>query len=86
MHTVIVTAVGLGLLGLFVLAGRIVGGASGAAAGALAFLPVWFVGAGINMYIGVKHAGYGIAEEIPIFLIVFVIPAAAALLAWMKLR
>jgi hypothetical protein len=44
------------------------------------FLILWAVGAALNMYIGVAHAGYSIAEEAPIFLIIFGIPAALALL------
>jgi hypothetical protein len=41
------------------------------------------VGAGINMYIGVARAGYSVAEEAPIFPLVFAVPATvAALLAW----
>ena len=86
MHTVIVLAVGVGLLGLCALAGRALGGPSGAATGALVFLPLWFIGAGINMYIGVKRAGYSVADEAPILLVVFAIPAAAALILWWKVH
>ena len=38
------------------------------------------------MYLGVKRAGYSASEELPIFLVVFGVPAAAALLAWWKVR
>ena len=86
MHTFIVMAIGFGVLGLCALVGRLFGGASGPATAVLVFLPLWLVGAGINMYIGVKRAGYSVAAETPIFLIVFTIPAAAALYAWFKLR
>jgi hypothetical protein len=35
------------------------------------------------MWIGVAKAGYSVAEEAPIFLLVFAVPAAAAVLvAW----
>ena len=44
--------------------------------GALAFLPLWFIGAGVNMWIGVTRAGYPISAELPIFLLVFGVPAA----------
>jgi hypothetical protein len=50
------------------------------AAAARWFIPIWLVAAGINMYIGVAKAGYTVAEEAPIFLLVFAIPAAVALL------
>lgn len=86
MHTVFVVAVGFALLGLCAAAGRVFGGTSGIANAALIFLPLWLIGAGINMYIGVKRAGYSVAEEAPIFVVVFAIPAAAALFAWWKLR
>jgi hypothetical protein len=52
---------------------------------ALVFLPLWSIGAGINMWIGVTRAGYSVADEAPIFLIVFGVPAAIALLVWWKL-
>jgi hypothetical protein len=86
MHTIIVLAVGFALLGLCAFAGRAVGGTHGMAIGALVFLPLWLVGAGINMYIGVTRAGYTVADEAPIFLVVFAIPAAAALVAWWTVR
>jgi hypothetical protein len=47
------------------------------------FIPLWLAGAGINMWIGVSRAGYSWADEAPVFLVVFGLPAAvAALLAW----
>jgi len=38
------------------------------------------------MYIGVKRAGYSVADEAPVFLVVFAVPAALALLLWWKVR
>lgn len=86
MHTVIVVAAGFVLLAACAVAGRLLGGASGIATAALVFLPVWFIGAGINMYVGVRRAGYTVAEEAPIFLLVFAIPAAVACFTWWRLR
>lgn len=85
MHTVIVIAIGFLVLGLCLLLGQTLGGAPGTARGALCFVPVWFFGAAINMYIGVKGAGYPVSEETPVFLVVFAIPAAVAILAWWRL-
>jgi hypothetical protein len=48
----------------------------------LVFIGLWLIGAGINMWLGVARAGYSVAEEIPYFLIVFLIPAAVAALIW----
>jgi len=86
MHTVIVLAIGFVLLAVCLFAGHSLGAASGLAAGALIFLPLWLIGAAINLYLGVKTAGYSVREEMPIFLLVFAIPAVVALLAWWKLR
>jgi hypothetical protein len=86
MHTIIVIALGFGLLAVCALLGRVLGGVSGIATAALVFLPLWFVGAGINLYIGVTHAGYTVAEEAPIFALVFALPALVAALLWWKLR
>lgn len=85
-HTLKVIAGGLLLLGLCLLAGRFFLTGEPAAAMATAarwFIAVWLLGAGINMWIGVARAGYSVAEEAPIFLLVFAVPAAvAALVAW----
>jgi len=86
MHTVIVLAIGFGLLAACLIAGHVFGASAGLGTGALVFLPLWLTGAGINLYLGVKTAGYTVREELPIFLLVFAIPAIAALLAWWKLR
>ena len=86
MHTILVIALGFGLLVLCALAGRMFGGASGSATAVLVFLPLWLVGAGINMYVGVKRAGYSVVEEAPIFLLVFGVPAAVALFVWARRR
>jgi len=82
MHTIIVLAIGFGILGVCALAGYLLGGTSAIATAALAFLPLWLVGTGINMYLGMKQAGYSVAEEAPMFLLVFGVPAVAALIAW----
>jgi hypothetical protein len=66
--------------------GHALGGTAGAARFALYFLPVWLLGAAANLLIGVKSAGYSAADEFPVLLIVFTVPAAAAVLAWWKLH
>ena len=86
MHTAIVIAGGFVLLAVCIFGGNVSGGAVGLARGALVFLPLWLIGAGVNLYLGVKTAGYTVREEAPIFLVVFGIPAVVALLAWWKLR
>jgi hypothetical protein len=86
VHTAIVIGIGFALLGACALVGRFLGGSNGLPGALLIFLPLWFIGAGINTYIGVKRAGYSVSDEAPIFLIVFAIPAAIALGLWWKLR
>lgn len=86
MHTIMVVTAGFGLLGLCALLGRTLGGSAGLATATLVFLPLWLIAAGINLYVGVTKAGYTVADELPIFLLVFSIPAAAALFTWWRLR
>jgi len=43
-----------------------------------AFVAIWFVAAAANMWIGVSQAGYSLQEELPIFLLIFLLPAAVA--------
>jgi hypothetical protein len=46
----------------------------------IAYVALWFIIAGVNMWVGVSRAGYSVAEELPIFLLIFGVPAAVALL------
>ena len=82
MHTIKVLAGGFVLLGAFVLIGRSLGNGSKAA---LYFLPVWLAAAALNLWFGVAKAGYSVRDEAPIFLLIFAIPSALALLLWWKL-
>lgn len=78
MHTIMVISGGLLLLALITVLGKF-GGIS-IARSALWFIPIWLVGAAINMWVGVSRAGYSVAAEFPIFLFVFAVPAAVALM------
>lgn len=84
MHTIKVLTIAFALLGLCLAIAKFTVGKP--AGGALWFIPIWFVGAGINMYIGVSKAGYSVREEIPFFLLVFSIPAAIAVAVWWKTK
>ena len=86
MHTLIVITIGFVLLVVGVFVGHVAAGASGAATAAIVFLPLWAIGAAINLYIGVKGAGYTLKEETPVFLLVFAVPAAVALIVWTRFR
>ena len=41
---------------------------------------VWAAITGANMWLGLNKAGYSVGEELPIFLLLFGLPVAAALL------
>jgi len=84
MRTAIILAIGFVLLGLCLGIGWYSGGASRLKAGALVFIALWFVATAVNMYVGVTRAGYSFMEELPIFLLLFGVPAIAALLLRLK--
>jgi hypothetical protein len=87
MHTILVLAGGFLLLGTCVLTGKLVGGSDAAMAkGAIAFLPLWLVAAALNMWAGVAKAGYSVREELPIFLVIFAVPATVALVILWRLN
>ena len=51
----------------------------------VAYVALWFAIAAANMWIGVARAGYSVAEELPIFALIFALPAAVAILLKWKL-
>ena len=82
MRTAIIIAAGLVLAAVFVFGGRFLGQTT--ALGAKIFIPLWFIAAAVNMWMGVARAGYSFMEELPIFLVIFAVPAAAAGFVWWK--
>jgi len=86
MHTVRVISMGLGLLAVFCLIGYFTKSYRGLASVALIFIPVWLAGALLNMYIGVKRAGYTVAQELPITVVVFLVPAVLAIAVYWKFK
>lgn len=87
MRTLAIIIGGLVLLGCSLLAGRYLGGgATGTLImAAKGFLVGWFFLALYNLWMGVSGAGYSLAEELPIFLLIYAIPAVFAALVWWKL-
>jgi len=49
------------------------------------YVVLWFVIAAVNMWVGVAKAGYSVGDELPIFALIFVLPAAVAVLLKWKL-
>jgi hypothetical protein len=86
MHTALVIAAGFLLLGICLAVGRLIGGPGPVplASAARSFIPVWFVGAMINLWVGVSQAGYSLGEELPIFGVVFAVPAVVAFVLWRR--
>lgn len=86
MRSALIIVAGLVLLGVFVLAARWISGAAPAAiaTGVKVFIAVWLALALLNLWLGVARAGYSLAEELPIFLMIFAIPVAAGAALWWK--
>ena len=85
MRTLLFLVAGLLLLAALVLLGKLFSSnyPDAARLATIAYVALWFVIAGVNMWLGVARAGYSVAEELPIFLLIFGVPAAAAvLLKW----
>lgn len=84
MHMLMVIGGGTVLLGLFLLFGKLWGGDTAALVlAAKAFMPVWLAISVANMWIGVSHAGYTVREELPILLVVLLVPVIlAGLVIW----
>jgi hypothetical protein len=78
MRTLIIIGIGFALLGLCLGAGWVAGGPGKLKLAALVFVGLWFIAAAVNMYLGVTRAGYSFMEELPIFLLIFTVPAAVA--------
>jgi hypothetical protein len=45
-----------------------------------AFLVIWIIATGFNLWVGVSKAGYSVSEELPIMLVLFGVPAVVAVL------
>lgn len=50
------------------------------------FLALWLIISVVHLWIGVFHAGYSFAEELPILMVVFSVPAVLALFSWLLTR
>jgi hypothetical protein len=85
MRTGLFLLAGFFLLGTCVILARLFS-SNYPAASAIAtgvFLVLWLAIAAFNMWVGVARAGYAAAEELPIFLLIFGVPAVlAVILKW----
>jgi hypothetical protein len=86
MHTLKIIGTGVALLLVCLLISRFTSAPRALATAAIIFIPLWFFASGVNMYIGVRKAGYTVAEELPIFCLVFAVPVVFALGVWLGNR
>jgi hypothetical protein len=81
MHTLMLVVGGLVALGIFILAAVMLGRTM--ADGARLFIWPWLAVALINMFVGVYWKEFPYSIEIPVLVVVFGVPAAAA---WLVAR
>jgi hypothetical protein len=81
MRTLIIILGGFLLWAVCLAVGKLFGSASPAsmAYATRAFAVIWFLIAAGNLWIGVTQAGYSFNEELPIFLVIFLLPVATAI-------
>jgi hypothetical protein len=86
VRTLIIILAGFALWGICLGVAKLAANASASAmtVATAAFVAIWFVAAAVNMWIGVSQAGYGFMEEMPIFLVIFLLPSAVAVLVKWK--
>ena len=65
---------------------RLLGGGSASSlnGATIGFVALWFAIAAANLWAGVHGAGYSFREELPIFLLIFLVPVALTALARWK--
>ena len=76
MHTLTMVVGGLAALGIFVLAAVLLG--RSVADGARVFIWPWLAVSLLNMLVGVYWASIPYSAELPVLVVVFGVPAAAA--------
>lgn len=86
MRTLIIILGGLALWGGGLGVARLLGGSAALSSwtATIVFAVLWFVMAAANMWVGVSQAGYSFREELPIFLLIFLLPVAVAVLVKWK--
>ena len=87
MRTALIILGGFLVWGIFMTAARVMGNSPRRILVAtFAFVAVWLAVAVVNMYVGVARAGYAFREELPIFLVIFLLPAIVAVVGQRWLR
>jgi hypothetical protein len=86
MRTALIILGGFALWGACLGLARITAGSSATANSAATsiFVILWFGIAAVNMWMGIAKAGYSFQEELPIFLLIFLVPSIVAMLVKWK--
>jgi hypothetical protein len=86
MRTAIIIACGFFTWGACLAAAKFLSGATAASltVATLVFVVIWFAVAALNLWAGVSKAGYAFSEELPIFLVIFLLPSVVAVVARWK--
>ena len=81
MRTILFLTVGFLLLAACFLLGRLFSAHYPRVMDAMtvAFICLWLLISAFNLWVGVSKAGYSLADEQPIFFLIFAVPAAVAL-------
>lgn len=66
---------------------RLLGGSSALSTwtATVVFAVLWFALAAANMWVGISQAGHSFREELPIFLLIFLLPVAVAVFVKWKI-
>lgn len=83
MHTIIMLISGFLLLAVFLRLGYRWSALNHAV---LWFSGIWLIIAIVNMWVGIYHAGYSFAQEVPFFFLVFAPPVLLAIVLRYYLR
>ncbi len=86
MRTLIIIVIGFVMWGVCLGLAKLLANASAASISIATtiFIVVWFLIAAANLWMGVARAGYSFSDELPIFLLIFLLPAAAAVIVKWK--
>lgn len=86
MRTLLFLLSGFLFLGGSLILGKLFSGnyPAGTTVATVLYVVLWFVVAAANLWVGVAKAGYTVAEELPIFALIFGVPAAVAVLVRWK--
>lgn len=82
MRTALIIVGGLVVWGICVGIAKFVAGASTSATttATMIFVAIWLCAAALNLWMGVTKAGYSFREELPIFLVIFLLPTLVAVI------